>query len=135
MRDGIAYEEREAIAKIWKENVFSLLIDESTDISVSQILAVMVRYYDEKKSKVTDALLDIVEVDNASGEGLFKAVKELLASKDIPLQNINRFSENLPLLYLKMPMIFNPMTFIFFQRGPVRYGVKSAYDFEQNYNV
>lgn len=94
MRDGIALEEREEIAKICRENVFSLLIDESTDISVSQILAVMVRYFDHRKCKVTDALLDIVEVDDASGEGLFKAVKELLASKDIPLQNIIGFASD-----------------------------------------
>lgn len=46
MRDGIALEEREDFARICRENVFSLLIDESTDISVSQILAVMVRYFD-----------------------------------------------------------------------------------------
>lgn len=94
MRDGIALEEREEIARICKENVFSLLIDESTDISVSQILAVMVRYFDQRKCKLTDALLDIVEVDDASGEGLFKAVKELLASKDIPLQNIIGFASD-----------------------------------------
>lgn len=94
MRDGIALEEREEIAKICKENAFSLLIDESTDISVSQILAVMVRYFDQKKGKVCDVLLDIVEVQDASGEGLFTAVKNLLASKDIPLQNIIGFASD-----------------------------------------
>lgn len=92
MRDGIAVEEREEISKICRENVFSLLTDESTDISVSQILAVMVRYFDQKKCKVTDALLDIVEVDDASGKGLFISVMELLASKGMPLQNIIRFA-------------------------------------------
>ena len=77
-----------------KKNKFSLMIDESTDISVSQILAVMVRYYDKNKLKVTDALLDILEVEDASAEGLYKAVKKLFQSKDIPLTNIIGFASD-----------------------------------------
>lgn len=38
----------------------------------------MVRFYDEQKCKVTDALLDIVEVEDGTAEGLYKSVKELL---------------------------------------------------------
>lgn len=94
LQDGIAWEESESVAKICKENKFSLIIDECTDVSVSQVLAVMVRFYDEQKCKVTDALLDVVEVDDASAEGLFKSVKELLKSKDIPLQNIIGFASD-----------------------------------------
>lgn len=94
IRDGIAHEERELIARVCRENVFSLLIDESTDVSVSQILAVMVRYYDQNRGKVTDSLLDIVEVEDASGEGLYTAVKELFSSKDIPISNIIGFSSD-----------------------------------------
>lgn len=44
----------------------------------------MVRFYDEEKSKITDALLDVIEVDDASAEGLYKSVKELLKQKEIP---------------------------------------------------
>lgn len=43
---------------------------------------------------MTNALLDIVGVDDANGEGLFKAVRELLSSKDIPLQNIIGFASD-----------------------------------------
>lgn len=71
-----------------KKNKFSLLIDESTNISLSQILAVMVKYYDNKKRKVTDALLHIIEIDEASAENLYKSVKNLLSEKNIPLSDI-----------------------------------------------
>lgn len=94
LQEGIAWEERENIATICRERNFSLIIDESTDVSVSQVLAVMVRYYDEKKCRVTDALLDIVEVDDASASGLYKCVKELLESKNIPLKNIIGFASD-----------------------------------------
>ena len=94
MQDSIAWEEKSEIAKICQENKFSILIDESTDISVSQILAVVVRFFDSKKVKVTDALLDIVEVENGSAKGLYKAVKDLLVEKKIPLSNIIGFGSD-----------------------------------------
>ena len=94
MQDGIAWEESNDISKVCQENMFSLLIDESTDISVSQILAVMVRYYDRKKCKVTDALLDIVQIDDATAENLYKAVKTLLSVKMIPVSNIIGFASD-----------------------------------------
>ena len=94
LQDGIAWEERESIANICKESKFSLIIDECTDVSISQVLAVVVRFYDEKKCKVTDALLDVVEVNDGSAEGLYKAVKELLKCKGIPLQNIIGFASD-----------------------------------------
>lgn len=93
MQDGIAWEERRDISKVCQEE-FSLLIDESTDISVSQILAVMVRYYDSKKCKVTDALLDIIEIDESSAENLYKSVKNLLSEKKLPLSNIIGFASD-----------------------------------------
>ena len=92
MQEGIAWEESQEIAKICKENKFSVMIDESTDVSVSQVLAVMIRFFDKAKCKVTDTLLDIVEVDDSSAEGLYKAVKELFASKEIPFTYIIGFA-------------------------------------------
>lgn len=79
---------KELVASICKKNKFSIIIDECTDVSVSQVLAVMVRHYDARQCKVTDALLDVVEVDDGTGEGLYKSVKEMLQRKEIPLQNI-----------------------------------------------
>lgn len=37
---------------------------------VSQVLTVRVRFCDEKEYKVIDALLDMVEIDNVSREGI-----------------------------------------------------------------
>lgn len=49
IQDGIAYNESESISEMCRNNKFSLIIDESTDISVSQILAIVVRLFDPKK--------------------------------------------------------------------------------------
>ena len=47
------------------------MIDESTDISVTQILAVVVRYFDSNKHDVVDALLDTTEVENGTAQHLY----------------------------------------------------------------
>ena len=44
MQDGVAFEEKHSIASIFQKQYFSLLIDESTDVSVSQVLAIVVRF-------------------------------------------------------------------------------------------
>ena len=90
MQDGVAYAEKEALSSICSSNPFSLLIDESTDVSVSQVLAVVVRCIQDNEMK--DSLLDIVEVESGSAETLYAAVKGLLAAKNIPMQNIIGFA-------------------------------------------
>ncbi|KAJ8023368.1 SCAN domain-containing protein 3 [Holothuria leucospilota] len=92
MQDGIARHERLTIQQICRTQMFSIIIDESTDVSVSQVLAVMVRYFDADKGSVADVLLDATEVNDASAAGLYKAVKTLLEENEIPMSNIIGFA-------------------------------------------
>ena len=94
IQDGIAFDEKSAIADVCKTQKFSLIIDESTDISVTQILAVVVRYFDLSKEDVVDALLDSVVVVDGTAAGLYNAVKSLLTEKNIPLENIIGFGSD-----------------------------------------
>ena len=84
----IAREEKFELAKILQSQKFSVIIDETTDISISQILGIVVRYLDYKRSQVVDAMLDTVEIENGTGAGLYEKVKEVLSSKNIPISNI-----------------------------------------------
>jgi len=90
MEDGIAFHERRFLAEKLRKTKFSILLDESTDKSVSQILAVVVRYFDDEKSKVKDSLLGVIEVDDSTAvtAGLNKLVKKQLHDVDIPLANV-----------------------------------------------
>ena len=45
IQDGIAYYEKLALTDICKKQKFSIIIDESTDISVNQILAIVFRLF------------------------------------------------------------------------------------------
>lgn len=94
IQDGMAREEKDDITKICQSNKFSVIIDESTDVSVCQILAIVVRYYDETKTQVVDALLDSIEVQDATGEGLYRSLKKLLEDRKIPMSNIIGFASD-----------------------------------------
>ena len=62
--------------------VKSVQIDESTNASVSQVLAIVVCFCQD--SAVHDALLDIVQVKEGTTDALYRPVKKLLNDKKIP---------------------------------------------------
>ena len=94
MQHGVAWQEKVDLKKILQTQKFSLLIDESTDIAIQQVLAVVVRYFDEHAAKTVDSLLDVVEIGDASGQGLYNAVKKLMGERNIPLANIIGFASD-----------------------------------------
>ena len=81
VQDGIAFCEKESISQICRNQLFSIIIDESTDVSVTQVLAVVVRFFDKEKEDVSDTLLDTVEVEEATAKGLYRSLKSLLEEK------------------------------------------------------
>lgn len=82
MHNGLAFEEKYSIVSICPTQHFSLLIDESTDVSVSHIRAVVLRFLQD--NAVHDALLDVVQVEKRRAEGLY--------SLNIPLNNVTGFA-------------------------------------------
>ena len=64
------------------------MIDQSTDISDTQILAVVAQYFDPNKHDVVDALLDTIEVENETAQHLYQAVKSLLKKEAFLLKTL-----------------------------------------------
>ena len=73
-----------------------VIIDESADASITQVLAIVIRYFDLKKLDVTDALLDTVVVENGTGSAvsLFNSFKHLFEERNIPITNIIGFDSD-----------------------------------------
>lgn len=94
IQEGIAYHEKMEISDICRKVKFSLIIDESTDISVSQVLAIVIRYFDIQRGDVVDNLLDTVSVENGTAEGLYESVKRTFNEKGIPMCNIIGFGSD-----------------------------------------
>lgn len=46
---------------------YSLIVDESTDVSVIKYLAFCVRYYNKKEKKIVNDFLGLIEVERATG--------------------------------------------------------------------
>ncbi|KZS16462.1 Cc8L18.2-like protein [Daphnia magna] len=66
-----------------KERWFSVIIDETTDVTVDSQLAVMVQYWDPAESKMMVDVLDYVKCTDATADVLSQAVIERLNSLGI----------------------------------------------------
>ncbi|KAL7305200.1 hypothetical protein TKK_0002588 [Trichogramma kaykai] len=81
--------------------MFSILVDESTDISTEQSLCVMVRFFDEENVQVRDRLWDVIKVfdgdENCKADAEMLAEKIILSftSEEIPIDNIIGFCSDM----------------------------------------
>lgn len=69
-----------------KRNPFSVILDETTDVSCNKCLAVVVRFF--KNGKVQDAFLDLIELDSSTSVGIYLCFKKLLDDNNIPYNNV-----------------------------------------------
>lgn len=69
---------------------FSVLVDESTDISSHKFLCVLVHYVHPKAGTVHTRLLELVAIDATDGSAkkAYEEFKSCLQSKQIPIKNL-----------------------------------------------
>lgn len=89
VKNVIALRETEKIVDILQTRKFSILIDESTDISDIKIMCVLVQFL-SKENEIKTQLLDLIalKATDCSAKNLFQSFKELLNNKKIPINNI-----------------------------------------------
>ncbi|XP_063990563.1 uncharacterized protein LOC135169455 [Diachasmimorpha longicaudata] len=78
------------LVKILRINKFSILADETTDISKKKVFCVLARYVSPDSGNVHTELLDLLELDptDGSAEKIYNSFQLSLREKQIPLQNI-----------------------------------------------
>lgn len=74
----------EDLVNYLKTNKFSLLVDESTDISSVKNLAIVVRIC--QNLEVTDQFLNLLPVANATADSMYEAIIHFFNSHEIPYQ-------------------------------------------------
>jgi hypothetical protein len=86
----IARREVETIVQNLKTSKFSVLIDESTDISDTKLLCILVKYVSAVNKKVVTQLFALLPLDatNCSADSLYKIKKKCFLEFQIPLQNL-----------------------------------------------
>ncbi|XP_045104381.1 uncharacterized protein LOC123499914 [Portunus trituberculatus] len=67
---------------------FSLLIDESNDITVTKLLGIAIRFYSRSKKKIVVTFLDLVELPDCDSTGICDALKRSLKNSGLELQKL-----------------------------------------------
>ena len=60
------------------DSYFSLILDESTDVSTTQCLGVMIRYFSKKMKKVVTSMYRLIELEATSANAILEAVLQAL---------------------------------------------------------
>ncbi|XP_057324621.1 uncharacterized protein LOC130667150 [Microplitis mediator] len=71
-----------------KECPYSLIIDESTDISTEKVLCIMIRYFSKKKKKIITTFYRLVKISDATANGIHSALTKQLETDGLPLKNL-----------------------------------------------
>lgn len=74
-----------------KSTKFSIIIDETTDISTKKCLAVLCRFVNTSQTAIKDQLLSLIEVEDCSASGLTNAILDLLKKFEINHNNVIGF--------------------------------------------
>jgi phosphoribosylamine-glycine ligase len=78
------YCQTQVIEKLQKQP-FSLLVDESTDISDNKILNLNVRFFDAETQNITTKLLYLEKIIDYSSAGMLETIRKRMEKLDISL--------------------------------------------------
>ena len=94
IKNVLAVEETEKLVNILKTTKFSVLLDESTDITDKKQLSINTHYRCLNTGYTKVQLLDILQLNPLAGTGkeIFAAFEELIDSHEIPWENLVAYS-------------------------------------------
>ena len=87
--------ELDLVSKVKQSDGFSLMVDESTDISVSQNLIVYIRILEKDAFRRVNPLtyfLGITQLDRANADTIYSALLKMLSTKGIDIMLLRRIS-------------------------------------------
>jgi len=70
------------------DSFYSILIDESTDISVLKFLGITIMYFDNNLKQIISTYLSLVKMESCVAQAIVKAIKVTLISKGLDLQKL-----------------------------------------------
>jgi hypothetical protein len=117
--NAISPELHEDVVHHMQANYFSLLVDESTDISITQHLAVLLRIYDDDAGIVRTKFYKLLNIPKADAKTLFGELEKSFTTDDIGFTNtvgfgsdgasvmVGRRNSFLSQLKEKQPYLFN----------------------------
>ncbi|KAL0198379.1 hypothetical protein M9458_006919, partial [Cirrhinus mrigala] len=70
------------------DSKYSLLLDESTDVSVSKYLGIVIRYFSEDKANVVATYLGLVELEGGDAKTIARAILTFLEKCGLKRKNL-----------------------------------------------
>lgn len=70
------------------QNKFSILIDESTDLSVNKYLGIVIIYYSNIQKQVVTSFLELAELTSCDAESIVQAIKTTFLKHNLSLNNL-----------------------------------------------
>lgn len=93
--------EKQELLNLLRRAKFSILSDESTDISANKCICIVVRFFDTRVQKISSSFLELVPIFDADAESslqnaehLFEKIINIFKSNDVPLENIIGFGSD-----------------------------------------
>ena len=71
---------------------FSVIIDETTDVSTCKELAIVTRHFDKQSSKVQSQLYDLLDLPQADAETVYQTLVNSIEKDKISLKNVIGFA-------------------------------------------
>uniref|UniRef100_A0ABD2XAB8 USP domain-containing protein n=1 Tax=Trichogramma kaykai TaxID=54128 RepID=A0ABD2XAB8_9HYME len=92
----LAPEEKKRLTYYLKSQKFSIIIDESTDRSLTHCLGIIVRFYDNELEMIVEPLWDLIDIYDkedslANAEQLTQKIIDSFVQFEIPLENMYGF--------------------------------------------
>ena len=94
MKNVVSASVLEELTTELQSSKYSLLIDESTDISGMKHICLCVKFFGEKCSCIKTEFLALIPVTSATGEVLFNAISSYLKRIDVDIGNCIGFSSD-----------------------------------------
>ncbi|XP_050509986.1 uncharacterized protein LOC126886893 [Diabrotica virgifera virgifera] len=88
IKNVLALHFTEVLKKDFKDQPFSLIIDESTDITVHKYLGLIIIYYSKLHQKIVSTFLDLVKIHECNAEGIVSTIKKTIKRFDLRLENL-----------------------------------------------
>ena len=71
-----------------------MINDEATDQSTKKQLAIVATFFDMERFEMQYCLVDMLETDDGSAEGIYSKMKEAFSNMNIPMSNIIGYSSD-----------------------------------------
>lgn len=79
---------KEGISNDIQDNYFSLILDESTDISVTKLLGVIIRYFSNMSNSFVSRYLTLIELQSGTADGILQGIENAIRDFNLDFKKL-----------------------------------------------